>query len=41
MKKYDIPEIELVLTVDNDVLTTSGPVSVKDDVLFDARNLLN
>lgn len=39
MKKYDVPNFELILITSNDVLTASGPVSEQDDVLFDARSL--
>lgn len=41
MKKYDVPNFELILIANNDVLTTSGLASEQGDVLFDARSLQN
>ncbi len=39
MKKYDVPNFELISLATSDVLTTSGFASEQGDVLLDATNL--
>ena len=39
MKKYDVPNFELIVLATSDVLTTSGSASEQGDVLFDATSL--